>query len=229
MKKIKKNIKAIKTESKDQKRLSAKEALSIVKEKSKAKFNESIEIHCKLGIDPKDGEQHIRGNIILPYPVLKLKKIVIFSEELPNIDKTNLEIIHGNQELINTIKQTSKTDFDLAIATPQMMPKLATIAKILGPKGLMPSPKTDTVTTNITKTVEAICKGRAQFKNDNTGNVHFVIGKKSFDLEQLLDNLTTFISTLKKLKPGGIKGTFIRSIYVCSTMGKSIPLDTKLI
>lgn len=224
-KKITKNNPVILT---NKKYLSAEEALFSIKQNSKAKFDESIEVHCKLGINPKDGEQHIRGNITLPHPVLKLKKIVIFTDDLPTITKNNLNITHGTQELINTIKQTGKIDFDLAIATPQMMPKLAIIAKVLGPKGLMPSPKTDTVTTNIIKTIEAICQGRDQLKNDNTGNVHFVIGKKSFDSQQLLDNLKIFISTLKKLKPSGIKGAFIRSAYLCSTMGKSIQVDINM-
>ncbi len=203
------------------------EAFDIIKSKKTSKFDETIEVHCKLGIDPRDGEQQVRGNVTLSTPLLRYKKLTIFTDEPITIaNKTALEITQGGQELINLIKQTGKCDFDIAIAKPAMMPKLAGIAKILGPKGLMPAIKNETVTNNLAAAVNEIQKGKMQFKNDNTANVHVPIGKKSFTADQLSENLQILIQALKKSKPNSSKGSYIKSLTVCSTMGPGIKINT---
>ena len=133
--------------------------------------------------------------------------------------------IVGEQNLIDEIKKTSKLDFDVAVATPDMMPKLAVIAKILGPRGLMPSPKNETITTNLKKTIDALKKGKVNFRSDSTGNVHLLIGKTSFTEQQLTENFTAFLEALKKTKPASAKGVFIQGISLASSMGPGLKVQ----
>lgn len=202
---------------------SIEEAVKILKENPIAKFDEAVEIHIKTNIDPKKGEQQVRGTVVLPYGTGKTKKIaVITSTQAEAAKKAGADIV-GGEEIIE--KLAKKLDFDILVATPEMMPKLAKVAKILGPKGLMPNPKSETVTTKIAETVAALKKGKAAFKNDDTGNIHQVVGKVSFAGEQLQENIQIFLTTLEKSKPAGLKGKFISGITICSTMGKGIKIN----
>ena len=201
---------------------SVAEAVKLLKENKIAKFDESVEIHVKTNIDPKKGEQQIRGTVVLPHGTGKTKRIaVVTSTQAEAAKKAGADIV-GGEEIIE--KLAKKINFDILVATPEMMPKLAKVAKILGPKGLMPNPKSETVTTKIAETVAALKKGKAAFKNDDTGNIHQVVGKVSFKEEQLQENIQIFLTTLEKSKPSGLKGKFISGIAVCSTMGKGIKI-----
>lgn len=202
---------------------SVEEGLALVKENKVAKFDESIEVHVKTGIDPKKGDQQLRGSVVFPHGTGKTKKIaVITSTKAKEAKDAKADVVMG-EEMIDEIKK-GKIDFDVLVATPEMMPKLAQVAKILGPKGLMPNPKTDTVTDKIKEAVEMLKKGKVSFKNDNTGNVHQVIGKISFSEAQLKENLEAFIDALEKAKQEAVKGKLITKIVICSTMGPGVEI-----
>jgi large subunit ribosomal protein L1 len=210
---------------------SLEEAVKILKENKIAKFDESVEVHIKTNIDPKKSDQQIRGTVDLPNGTGKSKKIaVITSTKAKEAQEAGAEIV-GGEEIIEKIKNgkmfTGKETFDILVATPEMMPKLAPVAKILGPKGLMPNPKTETVTTKVKEIVEALKKGKAAFKNDNTGNVHQIVGKISFEDGKLLENINTFIGAIEKSKPSAFKGKLIKSIAVSSTMGIGLKVSVK--
>ncbi len=202
------------------------DAIALVKETSTVKFDATVELHIRLGIDPKKGDQQIRSTVTLPHGTGKTKRIAAFVG--PNDEKAaqaaGADLVLGEEE-IKTIKDTGKVDFDVAVATPEMMPKLAMAAKILGPKGLMPNPKTETVGKDVTKMIDALKKGRASFKNDDTANVHQAVGKVSFTDAQLKENIDAFIDTLKKIKPQSAKGTYMKSIYLTSSMGPSVKIS----
>jgi large subunit ribosomal protein L1 len=201
------------------------EAIELLKETSTVKFDASVELHTRLGIDPKKGDQQIRSSVVLPHGTGKTKVIAAFVG--PNDEKAAKEagadFVSGEQE-IKKIKETGKVNFEVAVATPEMMPKLAVAAKVLGPKGLMPNPKTGTVDTNVVKMIEELKKGKIAFKNDDGSNLHVTVGKISFDNAKLKENIETMLETIKKLKPTGSKGTYFRSIYLTSSMGPSIKL-----
>lgn len=202
------------------------EAIKLVKQTNTAKFDASIEIHVRLGIDSKKGEQQVRGAITLPFGTGKTKKIAVFTstEKEKEAQEAGADIF-GGQELIDQIKNTGKVDFEIALATPDMMPKLAAIAKILGPKGLMPSPKNETITTNLKKSIGELKKGKVNFKNDDTGNVHQIIGKISFTDENLMGNYQAIMDAIKKAKPSSSKGTYIQNISISSSMGPGIKVQ----
>lgn len=207
---------------------SLQEALDFIKAGAIAKFDESVEAHFKLGINPKKGEEQVRSTVILPHGVGRSKKVaVITSSKVAEAKEAGADLI-GGEELIEDIKSgkiSAGVDFDIVVATPEMMPKLATVAKILGPKGLMPNPKTETVTTKVKDVVDALKKGsKVSFKNDDSGNVHQVIGKLTFESAQLKDNFQAVLDVLHKVKPETMKGRYIQSIALCSTMGPSIKI-----
>jgi large subunit ribosomal protein L1 len=209
-----------------EKEYSLEEALTFVKANGLAKFDESVEAHFKLGINPKKGEEQVRSTAVLPHGVGRSKKVaVITSTKMAEAKEAGADLI-GGEELIEEIKSgklAAGVAFDVVVATPEMMPKLATVAKILGPKGLMPNPKTETVTVKVKEVVEALKKGsKVSFKNDDSGNIHQVIGKLSFDVAQLKDNFNAVFDVLQKAKPETIKKRYIQSIAVCSTMGPGI-------
>lgn len=225
MAKISKRLKEARTKIDKNKSYTAEEAIKLVKETSKVKFDASVEVHSKLGIDPKKGEQIVRGSIVLPHGTGKSLKIAAFvSDAQAKEAKAAGADVVGGDELIEEIKKTGKTDFDVAVTTPDMMKKLAVVARVLGQKGLMPNPKTGTIGPDIKKMVEELKKGKVSYKNDTTANIHLSIGKTSFDDKQLLENYEAFIDSLKKAKPQGIKGTYIRSLYMTSSMGPSVKL-----
>lgn len=198
---------------------SIEEALGIVKKLNKAKFDASIEAHFRLGINTKKGDQQVRGAVSLPNGTGKTIKVCAFvSPENEKAVKAAGADFVGGEDLIAEIKKTEKTDFQVAIAEPLLMKNLAMIAKILGTRGLMPSPKNDTVTTNPAKTVEELKKGKISFKNDDTGNVHTVIGKSSFEVSKLAENYKTLIDIIRKAKPSSAKGTFIKNVSISASM-----------
>ena len=201
------------------------EAVELVKKTSTAKFDASVELHIHLGIDPKKSDQQIRGSVILPHGTGKKQIIAAFVEDdkVKEAKEAGADII-GDEEIITKIKQTGKVNFDIVIATPGMMKKLASAARILGPKGLMPSPKDGTVTPNVGKAIEELKKGKISFKNDDTGNLHLMIGKVSFDNNKLKENLETVLEAINKAKPSGIKGTYIKNAVLTSSMGPGIKL-----
>jgi len=209
----------------NEKSLSIDDAIKKVKSSAKAKFDESFEVHVRLAIDPKKSDQQVRGVAELPNGTGKSVKIAVFTTtEKKAAEDAGADMV-GGEEMIDKIKSSGKIDADIAIATPEMMPRLATIAKILGPKGLMPNPKNKTVTLKVKEIIESLKKGRADFKNDNSGNIHQIIGKVSFEAEKLEENFKTFLEALKKAKPEAAKGKFIKGISVCSTMGKAYKIS----
>lgn len=205
---------------------SIEEALEIVKKLTKTKFDASVEVHFRLGINTKKGDQQVRGAVSLPNGTGKTVKIAAFvSPENEKAAKAAGADFVGSDELVAEIKKTEKTDFQVAIAEPAMMKNLAVIAKILGTRGLMPSPKNDTVTTNPVKAIEELKKGKISFKNDDTANVHTVIGKVSFDTKKLVENYQTLLDTIKKAKPAASKGTFIKNVSIASSMSAGVKVS----
>ncbi len=199
------------------------EALAIVKKLTKTKFDASVEVHFRLGIDTKKGDQQVRGAVSLPFGTGKAVKVAAFvSPKNEAAAKAAGADFVGGDDLINQIKKTGKTDFQVAVAEPALMKNLAVIAKILGTRGLMPSPKNETVSPNPAKTVAELKKGKISFKNDDTGNVHTVIGKVSFAPENLLENYQALFQTLVKSKPASAKGVFIKNISLSSSMSPGV-------
>jgi large subunit ribosomal protein L1 len=199
------------------------EAVELTKKLSKTKFDGSVEVHFRLGIDTKKGEQQIRAAVSLPHGTGKTVKVAAFvsPDKEKEVREAGADIV-GGEELIAEIKKTEKTDFQVAVAEPAMMKNLAQIAKILGTRGLMPSPKNETVTPNPAKAVAELKKGKVSFKNDDTGNVHVAIGKVSFDAKKLVENYETILGSIKKAKPGSSKGVYIRNISLNATMGSGV-------
>jgi len=205
------------------------EALELAKKTSTVKFDASLEVHIRLGIDPRKGDQQIRGAVSLPHGSGKTVKVAAFvsPENEAAVKAAGADIV-GGEDLIDEIRRTEKTDFQVAVAEPAMMKNLAVIAKILGTRGLMPSPKNETVTTDPAKAVAELKKGKVSFKNDDTANIHVAIGKVSFTTEDLVDNFQALMETIKKSKPATAKGTYIKGITVCSTMGPGIKVASTL-
>ena len=202
------------------------EAIKLAKETATTKFDSSIELAIRTGIDPAKSEQQIRSVVLLPHGTgKKIKIAVIAPPDKQKEAKTAGADIVGGTEMIDEIAKTQKINFDILVTLPEMMKDLAKVAKILGPKGLMPNPKTETVTTNLKKTVEELARGKVSFKNDDTGNIHLIIGKASFDDQKLIENYQTFRDTLNKIKPASVKGIFLKNITISSTMGPGIKVQ----
>jgi large subunit ribosomal protein L1 len=203
------------------------EAIKILKENSYTKFEESIEIAINLGIDPNKTDQNIRGMIILPKGTGKNINVAVLTKgDKQNEAKEAGADLVGENDLIDSIS-SGKINFDLLIATPDMMPSIGKVAKILGPKGLMPNPKLGTVATDITKAVNDIKTGLVEIRNDKDGNLSSTIGRKSFSTEKLVENFNYFIESIKKEKPDTIKGEFIKNTFITSTMGISYKVGAK--
>jgi len=208
---------------------SKSEAIKTCKEIASAKFDESIDVSFSLGIDAKDAEQNIRSTVSLPNGTGKEVKIAVFAggEALTQAEEAGADIV-GGKELATKIASEEKLDVDIVISTPEMMAEVGQLGKILGPKGLMPNPKTGTVTPNVAKAVEDFKKGKIEIKNDKFGNLQMSIGKVSFDADSLLQNFDEVIAEVLKSKPASSKGEFIKSVFISSTMGPSIPVDINL-
>jgi len=202
------------------------EAVQVLKETATAKFTESVELHANLNIDPKYADQQLRTTVTLPHGIGKQIKIAVLTndENYDEATKAGADIV-GNDELIENITK-GNIDFDLLIATPNMMPKLAKLGRVLGPKGLMPSPKSGTVSSTLTATLTDFKKGKFEYKADKTGIVHVTIGKTNFTENQLVENLQSFYDSIEKNRPSGVKGQYFKSLSICCTMGPSIKLDS---
>ena len=219
-----KKYKAVAEKVEKNKLYTIEEAMALAKETKTAKFDEAVEVHIRLAVDPKKGDQQVRGAVVLPHGIGKAARIaVITSTKATEAKEAGADFV-GAEDLIEKIKLGKMEEVDVIVASPEMMPKLAVVAKILGPRGLMPSPKTETVTDKIKEAVEMLKKGKLSFKNDNTGNVHQVIGKVSFETKKLEENYAMFIDAIQKVRPSGIKGRYVMTISVCSTMGPGIKI-----
>jgi large subunit ribosomal protein L1 len=201
------------------------EAVELIKKTSTVKFDAGVEVHIKLGINPKKTDQLVRSSVSLPHGTGKTIKVAVIStngDQLKAAKEAGADII-GDQELINDIK-AGKIDFQSLVATPEAMKLLAPIAKILGPRGLMPNPKDGTVSANAAEAVANLKKGKVSFKNDDSGNVHIMIGKVSFDSNKLVDNFKSAIDAINKAKPSAAKGTFIKNVSLASSMGPGLKI-----
>lgn len=199
------------------------EAIELAKKTANTKFVGSIELHIRTNIDAKKTDQSIRGTVSLPNGTGKTKRVAAFVTEAKEKEAKDAgAVLCGGEELVKQIKESEKTDFDVAVAEPAMMPKLAQIAKILGTRGLMPNPKTGTVGVNIGQMIKEIAGGKVNFKNDDSGNLHQIIGKSNFDSKALLENLKVLHEAVLQSKPAVFKGQFIAGMTLNSTMGPAI-------
>jgi len=225
MKKGKKYVEASKKVDKNT-LYSKEEAIKLVKETATTKFDSTVEVAIKLNLDTKKADQQLRGSLVLPNGTGKTKKVLVIAkgEAAQKAKDAGADYV-GDMDMINKIQNENWFDFDVIVATPDMMASLGRIGRILGPKGLMPNPKTGTVTMNTEKAVEDIKKGMITYKTDSYGNVHSIIGKVSFDDAKLLENLVYVVNTIVKAKPQTVKGNYIENISISSTMGPGIKLD----
>ena len=202
------------------------EAIKLVKETNYTSFDASVEVAMRLNLDTKKADQQLRGALVLPNGTGQTKKVLVIAKG--EAAKAALDAgadYVGDNDMLEKIQKENWFDFDVMIATPDMMPALGKIGRILGPKGLMPNPKTGTVTLDTAKAVEEVKKGRVEYRTDSYGNVHALIGKVSFGEKELLENLEAFVSLIVKSKPSVVKGTYVKNISVSSTMGPGIKID----
>jgi large subunit ribosomal protein L1 len=202
-------------------------ACEIVKETSPVKFDATVEAHIRLGVDPRHADQMVRGSVVLPHGTGKTVRVLVFAggEHGKEAKDAGADYV-GGDDLVKRI-QEGWTDFDVAVATPDMMSKVGPLGRILGPRGLMPNPKSGTVTFDVARAVKEVKGGRVEFRTDKFGIVHVSIGKVSFAPKQLEENLSTIIDALNRAKPASAKGQYLRSIYLTSTMGPSVPVDVR--
>tara|TARA_B100000780_G_scaffold266982_1_gene223656 strand:- start:246 stop:938 length:693 start_codon:yes stop_codon:yes gene_type:complete len=204
------------------------EAIEILKQTSTANFVETVELHANLNIDPKYANQQLRTTVSLPNGIGKSIEIAVLTNESNHAEaKAAGADIVGDTDLIEQISQ-GNIEFDLLIATPDVMPKLAKLGRVLGPKGLMPSPKSGTVTTTLTETLSDFKKGKFEYKADKTGSVHVSFGKSDFTNIQLVENLKALYQSIEQNRPSGVKGKYFKSIFICTTMGPSLKLDANI-
>ena len=202
---------------------SAKEAIETIEKFPKAKFDETVELHVKLGVDSKHAEQQVRGTVVLPNGTGKTLKVLVFAkgDKAAEAEKAGADFV-GAEELIPKIEKENWFDYDVIVATPDMMGVVGRLGKVLGPKGLMPNPKSGTVTMDVTKAIKDIKSGKVEYRLDKTNIIHLGFGKVSFGTEKLLENYETVMDAIIKAKPAAAKGQYIRSVAVSTTMGPSI-------
>jgi large subunit ribosomal protein L1 len=205
---------------------SVEEAVKLVKETKVAKFDESIELVLRLNLDTKKADQQLRGATVLPHGIGKTKRVLVLARGAKATEAKNAGADYvGDQDLIDKIANENWFEFDTMIATPDMMPALGKIGRVLGPKGLMPNPKTGTVTMDVAKAVEDVKKGRVEYRTDSFGNVAVLVGKESFDANKLVENINSFIALINKTKPSTVKGKYMLNVSISSTMGPGIKID----
>jgi large subunit ribosomal protein L1 len=203
------------------------EAVPLLQKIRFAKFDETVELHMRLGVDPKHADQMVRGTVVMPNGLGKSKKVLVIASGDKQVEarEAGAELI-GGDDMVNKIQTEGWTDFDAVIATPDMMRSVGKLGKILGPRGLMPNPKTGTVTVDVAKAVKEIKAGKVEFRVDKTGIIHAPVGKASFTADKLVENAATLITAVIKAKPAVAKGKYVRSATICATMSPGIALDT---
>jgi large subunit ribosomal protein L1 len=208
-----------------------REALELVRQFAKARFDETVEVHMRLGIDPRHAEQQIRGVLLMPAGLGKTMRVLVFAEgdAARTAEQAGADIV-GSDEIIERIDKEGFTDFDMAVAVPEMMRKIGRLGKVLGPRGLMPSPKAGTVVQpeDIPRVIEEARAGRVEYRNDRTANLHVPIGKASFEVDALMENFTALMDAIRRARPASMKGVYIRKLVVTSTMGPGIKVDPNL-
>ena len=206
---------------------SKEEAIKLVKETAISTFDSSIEVAMRLNLDTKKADQQLRGAIVLPHGTGKTKKVLVVArgEQATKAKEAGADFV-GDVDMLEKIEKENWFGFDVMIATPDMMPLLGKLGKVLGPKGLMPNPKTGTVTMDVVKAVDEVKAGRVTYRTDSYGNVHAIIGKASFTEDKLVENLDAFVGAILKVKPATVKGEYVKNISVSSTMGPGIKIIT---
>jgi large subunit ribosomal protein L1 len=201
------------------------EAVELVKKTTTVNFDATVEVAFRLGVDPKKADQQIRGAVVLPHGTGKVQRVLVFAkgEKAKEAEAAGADFV-GDADMINKIQQ-GWFDFDVIVATPDMMAEVGKLGRVLGPKGLMPNPKTGTVTFDVTKAVNEIKAGKVEYRVDKAGNIHVPIGKVSFENEKLVENFTTIFETMVKVKPAAAKGTYMKNVAITSTMGPGIKVD----
>ena len=202
------------------------QAVPLVQKVKFAKFDETVELHMRLGVDPKHADQMVRGTVVLPNGLGKSKKVLVIAsgDKLREATEAGADIV-GGEEMVQKIQTENWTDFDAVIATPDMMRSVGRLGKVLGPRGLMPNPKTGTVTVDVATAVKEVKAGKVEFRVDKTGVIHVPVGKISFASDALLENANTLLNAVVKAKPSAAKGKYVRSATICSTMGPGVHLD----
>ena len=202
------------------------EAVSLVKKTSYAKFDSSVELAMNLNLDTKKADQQLRGTICLPHGTGKTKRILVIAkgDKAKDAKEAGADYV-GDVDLLEKIEKENWFEFDVLIATPDMMPQLGKLGKVLGPKGLMPNPKTGTVTLDVAKAVNEVKQGRIEYRTDSYGNVHVIVGKVSFDNQKLVENIKEFVKLIQKTKPSVVKGTYVKNVSISATMGPGIKID----
>lgn len=206
----------------------AADGLALICKTASAKFDETVELHVKLGVDSRHADQQVRGAIVLPHGTGKTVRVLVFAkgDKADAAREAGADYV-GDMDLVEKIQKENWFDFDVVVASPDMMGVVGRLGKVLGPKGLMPSPKAGTVTPDVAKAVKEVKAGKIDFKVDKTGIVHAAIGKASFTPEQIAENARTFVSAVLKLKPQTLKGTYLKSATICTTMSPAVKLDIK--
>src|SRR5487761_2603884 len=202
------------------------EAVPLVKKIKFAKFDETVELHMRLGVDPKHADQMVRGTVVLPNGLGKSKTVLVIAsgDKLKEATEAGADFV-GGEDMVTKIQNENWTAFDAVIATPDMMRSVGKLGKVLGPRGLMPNPKTGTVTVDVANAVREVKAGKVEFRVDKTGVIHVPFGKVSFDSEKLVENASTLLNAVIKAKPSAAKGKYVQSVTVCSTMGPGVHLD----
>jgi len=203
------------------------EAVTLLQKVRFAKFDETVEVHLRLGVDPKHADQMVRGTVVMPHGLGKSKRVLVICgpDRAKEAEEAGADFV-GGEEMVNRIQQESWLDFDAVVATPDMMRAVGRLGKILGPRGLMPNPKTGTVTVEVGRAVKEIKAGKVEFRVDKTGIVHSPVGKASFAPDKLVENINSLVQAVVRAKPAAAKGKYVKSATICSTMGPGIPLDT---
>ena len=203
------------------------DAVPLLQKVKFAKFDETVEVTMRLGVDPKHADQMVRGTVVLPHGLGKSKKVLVIAtgDKQREAQEAGADFV-GGEEMVEKINKENWTDFDALIATPDVMKSVGRLGKVLGPKGLMPNPKTGTVTFDVAKAVQEVKAGKVEFRTDKTALVHVPVGKISFSSDKLVDNATTLISSVIKAKPSVAKGKYVKGCYLSSTMGPGIQIDT---